>query len=152
MPMAPRLRADSPAGNRLGRNDVANDIEAARRHRQIAPAQLVEKLDLLQRRNPQRAVEPEAVDRRTDLAIAVVERIEIFLHALGADAARDLLIDRHRRHRPWRCARCDHLFQASIDRTCPSQWMTSLSASATTPVSSAISACGTLKVEAGMKG
>src|SRR6202035_2435606 len=42
------------------------------------------------------AGQPELVDAAADVAVAVFEQIEIFLHPLGADAARDLLIDRHR--------------------------------------------------------
>ena len=39
--------------------------------------------------------EPELIDAAADIAVAVVEQVEIFLHPLRADAPRNLLIDRH---------------------------------------------------------
>ena len=51
------------------------------------------------------AGQPELVDAAADVAVAVVEQVDIFLHALGPDAPGDLLIDRHGGHRDRRAQR-----------------------------------------------
>src|SRR4029077_15383559 len=53
-------------------------------------------IDLLHRVDAQVYRQPELVDIAADVAIAVFEQVDIFLHPLLPDAARDLLIDRHR--------------------------------------------------------
>ena len=43
------------------------------------------------------AGEPELIDAAADVAIAILEQIDVFLHPLRSDAPRNLLIDWHRR-------------------------------------------------------
>ena len=99
------LGADHGVADLGHRQDIAHQVLAALRHRQHAAPQPIDEVDLLDRIDPQVAGQPELVDAAADVAIAVVEQVDIFLHPLGADAACDLLIDRHRRRRDRRAQR-----------------------------------------------
>src|SRR5579863_7983986 len=75
--------------------NIANKILGALGDRQHAAPQPIDKIDLLHGIDAQVAGEPELIDAAADVAVAVVEQIDIFLHPLLADPPRDLLIDRH---------------------------------------------------------
>ena len=51
--------------------------------------------DLLHRIDAKMAGEPELIDAAADVAIAILEQIDVFLHPLRPDAPRNLLINRH---------------------------------------------------------
>ncbi len=95
-PHQPALGPDDGIADLGHRQDIAHQLLAAFGHRQHAPAQPVDEIDLLDGIDAQIAGEPELVDAAADIAVAVFEQVDIFLHPLRADAARDLLIDRHR--------------------------------------------------------
>src|SRR5665213_2820092 len=90
------LGADDGIADFGHRDDVAYQILATPGNRQRAAPQPVDEIDLLHRIDAQSAGQPELVDAAADVAIAIFKQVEIFLHPLGVDAPRDLLIDRHR--------------------------------------------------------
>src|ERR1700738_2097060 len=89
------LGADDSLADLRYRENIPHQVLAAFRHRQHTAPQTIDKIDLLDRIDPQFARQPELVDAATDVPIAVVEQIDVLLHTLGADAARDVLIHRH---------------------------------------------------------
>src|ERR1700733_76492 len=97
-PQKPRLGADDGIAHLGYGENIAHQILAALGDRQGAAPQPVDEIDLLDRIDAQIAGEPELVDAAADIAVAVLEQVDVFLHPLRADAARDLLIDRYRRH------------------------------------------------------
>ena len=65
------------------RQDIAHQILAALGHRQYAAPETIDEIDLLDRIDTQVAGQPELVDAAADVAVAVVEQVDIFLHPLG---------------------------------------------------------------------
>src|SRR3954452_8805350 len=66
------------------RQYVAHDILTAFRNGQYPAPQPVDKINLLHRVDAEISGEPELVDAAADVAVAVLEQVEIFLHALRA--------------------------------------------------------------------
>src|SRR5580692_6742938 len=73
-----------------GKN-IAHEVLGTLRDRQHATPQPINEIDLLHGVDTQITPHPEPVDTAADIAVAVVERIDVFLHPLWSDTARDLL-------------------------------------------------------------
>src|SRR5690606_37125827 len=91
--MGAGLPAHHRLAARLARDHLAQDRDAPRRHRQPA-GEPGEKLDLLARRDRERPLEPEAIDRVSlaDVRVAEAHAFDELAHPLMADAPGDLLV------------------------------------------------------------
>src|SRR4029077_19363839 len=89
----PALGADDGVAGLGDGQDIANQLLTAFGDGQCAAPQAIDEIDLLNRIDAQVSGQPELVDAAADIAVAIFEQVEIFLHPLGTDAPRNFLID-----------------------------------------------------------
>ena len=116
----PRLAANALLRRVFLQHQFLHHVHAALRERQLVAVEPLQKLHLLQRRDAQRAGEPELVDAAGDVTIAIAYGVDVLLHALRADLPHQCLEVRHcREAEAFQQAQIPVQFRAAAHHTIP---------------------------------